>query len=259
MKRTFLLLSSLLLTFAVFAQQAPAPKPQLYVIHEEVAKPSALMQYEASGKDFIAALSEKKFTSSTLSFTTFMTPDFHYIYVAPIANFAAYDAMQGEFGRARDTVGASRWDDFMRRGSDAMVSYNESVMLWRPDLSYMPANPRLAQADRRYYRWDFHYLNPGQEKESEAIARDFAALFRQKNMTDSFNIYTAVLGTDLPLLLVAIPARSESDLLAADERINSALGADIRPLHQRAMAITRRFERREGTLRPDLSYPGMSK
>jgi hypothetical protein len=120
----------------------------------------------------------------------------------------------------------------------------------------MPANARLAQADRRYYRWDFYYLMPGHEKESEAIARDYAALFRQKNITDSYNIYTGVLGTDLPVLLAAIPARSESDLIAADEQNNAALGADVRPLQQRAMAITRRFERREGMLRPDLSYPG---
>jgi hypothetical protein len=131
--------------------------------------------------------------------------------------------------------------------------------MWRPDLSYMPATPRLAQTDRRYFRWDFYYLLPGREKESEQIARDYAALFRQKGITDSFNIYTAVLGTDLPLLVAAIPAKSATDLLAADERINATLGADVRPLQQRAMAITRRFERREGTLRPDLSYPAPMK
>ena len=255
MKRTFLLFL-LLASFSAFAQQAEMPKPQLYIVHEEVAKPSGMMQYEASAKDFVAALSEKKVPA--LNWRTFMTSDFHYIYLAPIANFAAYDAMQSEWGRARDMVGASRFDEVMHRGNDAMVSYNEQIVMWRPDLSYMPAAPRLAQTDRRYFRWDFYYLLPGHEKESEQIARDYVALFRQKGITDSFNIYTAVLGTDLPLLVAAIPAKSQTDLLAADERNNATLGADVRPLQQRAMAITRRFERREGTLRPDLSYPGMT-
>jgi hypothetical protein len=258
MKRTFLLFS-LLLSFSAFAQQAQMPKPQLYVVHEEVAKPSAMAQYEASAKDLVAGLSEKNFSSPSVTWTAFTTPDFHYIYLAPIANFAAYDAVQGEWGRARDTVGASRWDDVMHRGREATVSYNEQIVLWRPDLSYMPATPRVAQSDRRYYRWDFYYLIPGHEKESEQIARDYAALLRQKSLPDSYNIYTAVLGTDLPLLVAAIPAKSQSDSLAADERINAALGADVRPLQQRAMAITRRFERREGMLRPDLSYPAPSK
>ena len=256
MKRTFLL-SSLLVSFSAFAQQPDMPKPQLYIVHEEVAKPSAMMQYESSARDFVAALSEKKVPA--LNWRTFMTPDFHYIYLAPIANFAAYDSIQDEWSRARDMVGASRFDDVMHRGNDAMASYNEQIFMWRPDLSYMPTAPRLAQTDRRYFRWDFYYLIPGHEKESEQIARDYAALFRQKNITDSFNIYTAVLGTDLPLLVAAIPAKSQADLVAADERINTALGADVRPLQQRAMAITRRFDRREGTLRPDLSYPAPMK
>jgi hypothetical protein len=258
MKRTFLLFS-LLVSFSAFAQPAQMPKPQLFLVHEEMVKPSAMMQYEASSKDFVAALSEKKFSSPALNWTAFMTQDFHYIYIERLDNFAALDSSQAEWGRARDSVGTSRWDEVMRRGSDAMLSYNEFVVMARPDLSYMPATPRLAQSDRRYYRWDFYYLMPGHEKESEAIARDYAALFRQKNITDSYNIYTGVLGTDLPVLLAAIPARSESDLTTADEHINATLGADVRPLQQRAMAITRRFERREGMLRPDLSYPAPSK
>ena len=254
MKRTFLL-SSILLSFSALAQQAQTPNPQLYLVHEDMVKPSAMMQYEAFAKDFLAALSEKKFSSPALSWTAFMTSDFHYIYIARIDNFAALDSFQAEWGRARESVGTSRWDEVMRRGNDAMLSHNKFVVLWRPDLSYMPANPRLAQPDRHYYRWDFHYLIPGHEKESEALARDFAALFRQKNITDSYNVYTGVIGNDLPVLLVAFPAKSEIDLLAEDERINASVGADMLPLQQRALAITRRFERREGTLRPDLSYP----
>lgn len=58
MKRTFLLIS-LLVSFSAFAQQAQMPKPQLFLVHEEMVKPSAVMQYEASSKDFLTALSEK--------------------------------------------------------------------------------------------------------------------------------------------------------------------------------------------------------
>src|SRR5438309_10051129 len=148
MKRTFLLFA-LLLSFSAFAQQTEMPKPQLYIVHEEVVKPSAMMQYEASAKDFVAALSEKKFSSPALNWRTFMTPDFHYIYLAPIANFAAYDSIQGEWNRARDMVGASRFDDVMHRGNDAKASYNEQIFMWRSDLSYTPTAPRLAQTDRR--------------------------------------------------------------------------------------------------------------
>ncbi len=80
-------------------------------------------------------------------------------------------------------------------------------------------------------------------------------MFKSKNIPDGYNIYMGMLGTDLPVLLASISAKSESDLVAADERTNTTLGANVRPLQQRAMAITRRFERREAMVRPDLSYP----
>ena len=256
MKRTFLPLCSILVSLAAFGQQMP--KPQLFIVHEEIVKPSALMQYEAVTKDFIAALAEKKFSSPMLNWRAYMTPDMHFVYVGPIDNFASLDTMQAEWGRAREAVGAARWDDMDRRGSDTMSSYNDLIAMYRPDLSYMPANPRLSMSDRTHVRWDFYYLLPGRQKDAEAIARDYVALFKQKNITESFNIYMAVYGNDLPLLVATIPGKSEADLVTADDRVNTTLGADVRPLQQRAMAITRKFERREGTLRPDLSYPALA-
>jgi hypothetical protein len=253
MKRTFLLLCSILVSLGVFGQQMP--KPELYIVHEDIVKPSALMQYEAASKDFISALTEKKFSSPMLNWRAFMTPDMHFVYVGHLDNFASLDTMQTEWGRAREAVGAARWDDTDRRGNEATSSYNDLLVLYRPDLSYIPANPRLSMSDRRYVRWDFYYLLPGHQKEAEAIARDYVALFKQKNIAESFNIYMAVYGNDLPLLVAAIPGRSDADLIAANNGVNTTLGADVRPLQQRALAITRKFERREGTLRPDLGYP----
>jgi hypothetical protein len=125
----------------------------------------------------------------------------------------------------------------------------------RPDLSYVPANPRLKPEEQKYVRLQFYYLVPGKEMEAEAIARDYVALFKQKNVTESFSIYISILGDDLPLLVAAIPAKSPADYAAADERTNSITGAEGRALGQRALAITRRIETREAILRPDLSYP----
>ena len=45
MKRTFLLFA-LLVSFSAFAQQPEMSKPQLYIVHEEVAKPSAMMNFQ---------------------------------------------------------------------------------------------------------------------------------------------------------------------------------------------------------------------
>jgi len=252
MKRMVLLVSLLVVTF-VFAQEMP--KPELYVIHEEVVKPSGMMAYEAASKDFLSALAEKKFNSPALTWNAYMTNDMHYLYVVRIPNFAALDNTMTEWDKAKNAVGAARWADLERRGSEPMASYNEIVTMRRPDLSYMPANPRLKMEEHRYVRLDFYYLVPGKTAEAEAIARDYVALFKQKNIGESFSIFMGILGEDLPVLVASIPGKSEADVVAADERVNAAVGTDVRPLQARAMAITRRFERRAAMFRPDLSYP----
>jgi hypothetical protein len=110
--------------------------------------------------------------------------------------------------------------------------------------------------EEKYTRLDFYYLLPGKQSEAEAIARDYVALFKQKNITQRYSIFMNIMGNDLPVLVAAIPGKSEADVVAADQSTEATLGADVRPLQARAMAITRRFERRTATYRPDLSYPG---
>src|SRR3984893_7485292 len=174
MKRMTLLVSFLALSTAFAADM---PKPELLLIHEEVVKPAGVMAYEATSKDFMAALAEKKFSSPALTFTTAMTSDFHYVYAVQLDSFAALDNSMAEWARAREAVGASRWDDLERRGNETMSSYSEFVLMRRRDLSYMPANPRVSMAERRYVRWDTYYIEPTKMKEAEAIARDYVALF----------------------------------------------------------------------------------
>lgn len=252
--RRVLLLLSLLLACSAFG--ADMPKPELYVIHEEVVRPSAIAAYESAARDFLATLAEKKVSSPALTFNTYMTNDLHYIYIVRIPNFAALDMSQSEWEKAKAMVGVDRWTDLERRGNEPMVSYSEIVTVRRPDLSYAPANPRLKQEEQRYARLDFYYLMPGKEKEAEAVAHDYIALFKAKNITEPYSIYTSVFGDDLPLWVVAVPAKSEADFVAADERVNSTLGADVRPLQQRALAVSRRIEHRSVNYRPDLSYQG---
>ena len=108
--RRILLLVSCLTASAALAQNMP--KPDLYLVHEETAKPSSMAGYESAGRDFLAALTEKKV-----------------------------------------------------------------------------------------------YLIPGKEKEAEQVAKDYAALFKQKNMNDSWNLYQGLIGNDLPVFIVSIPVR----------------------------------------------------
>lgn len=251
MNRFALIALALLTSLSAFA--ADAPKPQLYAVHDETANPSMIPQYESVTKGLLKAFNEKNVTSPSFYVTTFMTSDMHYVYVTPIDNFAQLDQVNKDWMDAANIVGADRWAELMKRGNASMVSYDEEVWTQRLDLSYQPENPRISMADHRYYRWQFYYLKPGTEQQAEQIAKDYVALFKEKKIADSYTIFTAVNGHDLPILLVTIPAKSAADFAAAEEKNNAILGDGLKALQARVMAIMRKFEQREAWLRPDLS------
>lgn len=253
MKRSLLALGLVFCPLVLQAQNPPAaPKPQLYVLHEEIAKPSMLAQYESTTQEFFKSLAQAKVDPATLTIRTYVSPDFHYYFLAPIDSFGGMDKIMTTFM----TLSANaQFQDLMKRGGATMESVNESIIVRRPDLCYTPDNPRLKMEEHNYFKLQYYYLKPGTEMEAEQIARDYAALFKKKNIAEPFTIFMAVNGNDMPLLIASIPAKSAADWVAADERVNAALGADIRPLQARALNITRKFEVREVTTRPDLVYP----
>lgn len=255
MKRGLLaLLCVLSLTLSVSAQMAP-PKPEFYLIHEEIARPSMLMQYESTTRELLKTLAEKNADPKIFTMNLYVTPDFHYLYVVPISNWAAIDAFQQSWMSMGQSVGKERWQDLMNRGNAAMSSYNEFVVMKRPELSYVPATPRLKPEERRFAHWMYYYLDTAHLNETEQVAKDYAAMFKAKNIGDPFTVYEAVSGNNLPLWIVSVPARSAADFYANDERVNAMLGADVRPLQARAMANTRKFEIRSGVYHPEMSYP----
>lgn len=254
MKRGLFALCVLFLALSVSAQ-TPPPKSEFFLIHEEIARPSMLMQYDSVTREFLKALTDKNADPKTFGMSLFVTPDFHYLYVIPISNWAAIDTMQQGWMSLSQSVGKERWQDLMNRGNAAMSSYNEYVVKKRPDLSYVPATPRLKPEERRFSHWMFYYLDTAHLNETEQVAKDYAALFKSKNVGDPFTVYEALSGNDLPLWIVSVPARSAADFYANDERVNAMLGADVRPLQARAMANTRKFEIRNGVYHPEMSYP----
>ncbi len=223
MRRTALALALFALPLCTaFAADAP-PKPDLYVIHEEIVPPAMVPRYEAVTKEMLGVLAEKNVTNPSMAFTTFMTTDMHYVFVSRLqGGLGGLDAMYNAWMSLPETIGKEKFKDLETRSAATMSSYNEMIIMRRADLSYEPATPRIKPEEHRFYRWDFYYLQP-------------------------------------PLLIAAIPSKSPADFATVDEKTNATLGADLRALQARALGITRRIEHREGWYRPDLSYPSPMK
>ena len=248
-----LVLPTFVLAFAsaVAAQEA---KPQYLVLHQEFAKPSKIADYEATSKEFVALVKKHKALMPHFSFECLQSPDFTYTYVAPIKSMADMDAINAEFGAMAQAAGAG-WADLNKRGGATTEYIRESVVVSAPELSYIPAQPRLKPAEMPYRHLDLYYLKPGTEAEADAVAAEFVKLFKAKGVPDGYTLFKTVIGAEMPLFAVSVGAKDAADFHAEDAKLRTLLGSEGTALFARAFALTRRYESREGVLRPDLSVP----
>ena len=255
--RSIAIALSLSLLAAVAAVAQPPAASHFYVIHQEHAKPSKIQQYEAGAKDFAAMVQAHHDAIPTFSYVVTVEPDFTYTYVAPIPNFAGVDAINAGFGPLAAQAG-DQFAALMGRWSETVTGNSEMVVAYMPELSYQPAAPRLKPEEARYAKLAFYALEPGHEEEADAIARDYAALYKAKGITTGYQLYKVVMGPDMPALVVRIPAKDPADWYAADQKAQELTGAEGQALAARALAITRHFDMRESWRRPDLDLPAMA-
>jgi hypothetical protein len=233
---------------------AQEPKPHYYVLHQELAQPSRVEQYEATSKEFVTLVKVHKALMPHFAFECIESPDLTYTYVAPLASLADMDAINAEFGALAKAAGPA-FADLNKRSGEATEYIRESVIASAPDLSYVPAQPRLRPQEAPYRHLDLYYLKPGTEPEADAVAGEFLKLFKARGIPNGYTIFKVVMGPEMPLLIVSVPARTAADYHAENEKLMAALGPEGQALFARAFALTRRFETREGRIRPDLSVP----
>lgn len=259
MKRVVLALAVAALTLLISLplHAADAPGPMYWVLHQEAVRPSQVQAYEQVTKEFVGLIQQHHEASPGFSFTAFSDPEFLYSYVSPVQDFAAIDAIYSGFGTLAKAVGEAKWSDVMKRGGEPITMIRESVLSEDPSLSYEPAEPRLKPEEVRYLHFDLYYIEPGREPEADALARDFAALFRKKGLHDGYRLTKVVMGPDMPLYIVIVDAKDPADFEAQDAAQRATLGAEGKALFERAFALSRRVERRGAWLRPDLSLPAV--
>jgi len=239
----------LFVSLSVTAQNAPA----LFSVREEVVRPSMAAQYEGASRDLMTLLAAQNADPKSMTIHTYMSADLHYLYVTPVANFAALDTMFSEWTKLGTAAGA-KWADVMKRNGASVESWSDFMMTRRADLSYTPATPRVKLAEIRFVHLSYYYIDAAHVADAEQVAKEIAVLFQSKSSGESYSTYQVVTGQDLPLFIVADYAKSASDFYSAQERVMTAM-PEIQPLLARAGATARRLEFRDVMFRPDLSYP----
>ena len=92
-------------------------------------------------------------------------------------------------------------------------------------------------------------------KDFEALAMEFKELYESQGIDWGWTIYQTITGSDLPLYVVVQGAKSADDYHANRARIKEVLGEEYKKLGKKVGAVVRRIEYKDGTVRPELSYP----
>jgi hypothetical protein len=231
---------------------AEAPPPQMILVHQETVKPPMLEQYVQGSKDFFAMVEANRDVMPTFHAEAFQTDEYEFVFALPLTSFAQMDTLMGEFMAMAEKGGAA-WEETTKAGAAATRHFDEYIVLMRPDLCYQPAEPRVAMHEAAVYRWDFYYLQPEMAMEAEQIARDVAALYREKGIRDGYAVFQAVMGGDMPFMIVSTPGRSVADIEARFAETAAALGDAWAPIQARIHGATRDFVSKYVRPRPDLS------
>jgi hypothetical protein len=233
---------------------AQTPGGPYFVVHQEVAKPSMVKEYESTTKEFVALVKANKTKMPHFSFNVLASPDLTYTYVAPIPNMAGLDAINADFGALAQSAGAA-FPDLNKRGGAATEYIKEWAIQLVPELSYSPAEPRAQAGPPRYFHYDLYYVMPGREPEAESVGAEYVKLFKAKAVKSAYNVYKVVMGAEMPAYIVSVGAADAAAYHADSANVAALLGTDLQALSARTAALTRRFETREAVVRPDLSVP----
>jgi hypothetical protein len=232
-----------------------AEKPQMFSIYKEVVKPGLTEQYEAAVKNMIREFQAYQIDPEKVHWIAVSGPELGYVYVAPIENFAAIDRAHINWMEVVETIGQEKLEEITAPAEEAIERVEVFQVAKRLDLSYVPENPRLKSEEINYISYAFYYVIPGKQKDIEAIAREFADLYKSKGIDTGWSMYESITGSDLPVIVVAQGARSAADFYSNRERLRELLGEDAKKIGAKVGATVRRMEYKAGMPRPDLSYP----
>ncbi len=249
-KVIFMVIFLIAFGFLFSVSQAEEQKSELFLIEDEIVKPSKIADLEAALKEMVAYSTQHKYP---YPWYTYSDDNYHYYYVMPIKDYADITNIFKTWAELGEKVG-DPWQAMMKKYLKAYEYVKLGVIRTRADLSYVPENPRLKSGEEVYIRWGFCYVQPDKVGEFEEIMKEWVALFKKKNIADGFDTFIGDLGTDMPFYFWAEYGKSPADFFSHSEKNMEIFGDEAMKLWMRTLALLRQFENIGGMFRPELSY-----
>ena len=224
--------------------------PQSFWIHEDLVKPSKVMEYEAVGKELIGHL--KKHNIQEVNFMATSMDDNRYIFIGPLANMADLD--QNIFATLSEKMGKEAFSDLFRRMDACYDVEHDYVIHLEPELSYMPEGISMVTEGADYRTYHFLHYTPANRavvKEKVQAIRD---LFARKGSKEYYRVYRSGFGAPNEYYMVAVSAKDAADQGTMASENTKLLGAEGEKAFGELFGSLLKYEKFTGRMRPDLFY-----
>jgi hypothetical protein len=233
----------------VLAQDAP--KDQLWLIHEEVAKIDMLQQYVKTSKEWSALMHEG---GLDLTFYAYQRNDLHYYYVGQIANYADIDVMNGKFQTVMGKIDKEKFNTWMEANNASIKSTREYVVRWSAALSYDPKTPALKEGEAKFAHWNFVHYKPEDHDKVMGVLKEWKAVYEKNNYPYGYGIFLMELGGDSNEFVVYETAKSAVDYFKNDADKTKEMKDAENGLYAKILPHLVSMKEYTGWIRSDLSY-----
>jgi hypothetical protein len=230
--------------------QAPEKEYQLFLVVDELVKPSMKAEYYEAGKKWIAFMKDH---GLPYSFNTYWTGDNHIMWAIPIKSYADIDKIMEFHNKLmeKSPEGLEAIDDAFKG------TYETSrTCVYALDYKYsMIAEEKPGEAEEEnFVFFDIYYFEPGYDDEINKIWDEWKAFMADKEIIQSWYYYWGVMGTDSPVLAAAATAKNAIAFYEENAKMWKALGKEAGKMKQKMMKYVRKQEQKRAWFQKELSY-----
>lgn len=223
---------------------------QAFWIHEDKVKPSKVDEYEAIGKDLVAACEEHNVQET--QWLTLKLNDDSYIFVTPIENFAELD--KNAFKTLNEKMGDDKVAALFDRFNTTYDEHGDYIVYLNHSLSYMPDGITQTPEGQNYRTMYYHYVTPENDKNYYKSLKNIKEAFTKHNSKVHYRVYKTGFGVMGTYYMIAVAAESNTASAMAGDANWELMGDDFSKLLKEMSQYIWKSDEKRGWIRPDLSY-----
>jgi hypothetical protein len=231
--------------------------PVYLVVHYDEVEPSMSDEYEANGKAWVEAFTEKEM-GEEWTWWAYSRPGFTYAYVFTMPDYAYLDAQPEREKMMAEALGEEKMKELMG-DMGAIRSHHSEILKASPELSYHPEESIVEQGN--FVQVDVHNVKPAMNEQFKDAVKRAVAAFEKAGAKLGFDAYEIEFGQgSYSFVTFAESAAQFYSQPNAGAILAEAEGPEFaEKLFAEWRDCIDGFETSDWRYRPDMSYvPGMT-